>query len=141
MQTNPNMYPSASACLMNTLREEGFLSLYKGLAAPFIGQFFQNALIFAGESVALRYLEPNMNFHSEMSNKTVMNVFIAGSFGGLVQCAVLVPADLIKCKMQVDESRKGKKGKYNGSLDCIAQVVKKKGPFGLFKGFGITALR
>ena len=127
------------SCFVDCIRKEGFLSLYRGLAAPMFGQFLQGALIFAGESVALRYLEPDMKFQSEMSTETVMNVFLAGSFGGLLQCLVLVPADLIKCKLQVDMAN-GKRA-YGGNMDCINQVYRSEGIAGLYKGFGVTALR
>lgn len=139
LQMEPTRYPSAVSCLLDTVRQEGFLSLYRGLAAPMAAQFLQNALIFAGESVALRYLEPDMKFQSEMSSKTVMHVFLAGSFGGLLQCAVLVPADLIKCKLQVDLAH-GKRT-YSGNLDCIRQIYRSEGIGGFYKGLGVTALR
>ena len=139
LQTQPKQYPSAVTCFLNIVRKDGFLSLYRGLTAPFIGQFLQNALIFAGEGVALRYLEPDIKFHKEMSSKTVMNVFLAGSCGGLLQCLVLVPADLIKCKLQVD--RVEGKPAYTGNIDCIRKIYRKEGMSGFFKGFGVTALR
>ena len=68
-----------------------------------------------------------------------MNVFLAGSFGGLLQCLVLVPADLIKCKLQVD--RVEGKPAYTGNFDCIRKIYRKDGMSGFFKGFGVTALR
>ena len=139
LQTQPKLYPSALACFINVVRKDGFLSLYRGLTAPFVGQFLQNALIFAGEGVALRYLEPDIKFQKEMSSKTVMNVFLAGSFGGLLQCLVLVPADLIKCKLQVD--RIDGKPAYTGNMDCIKKVYRTEGLKGFYKGFGVTALR
>jgi Mitochondrial carrier protein len=143
LQTEPHIYPSALSCFAQTVSKEGFLSLYKGLAAPFFGQFAQNALIFAGESVALRYLEPNMTHHTEISGQTVTNVFLAGSFGGLLQCLVLVPADLIKCKMQVDHSsrKSGSQRPYANSLDCATKIYKADGLAGLYRGFSVTACR
>ena len=143
MQTEQRRYTTALACFVDMVRKEGFLSLYRGMAAPVLGQFVQNALIFAGESVALRYLEPDMKFQQNMSSKTVMNVFMAGSFGGLLQCLVLVPADLVKCKLQVDQAggASGRRPTYAGNIDCIRQVVRADGIGGLYKGFAITALR
>ena len=85
LQTEPDLYPSAYSCLVRTIREEGVRSLYKGMTAPLCAQFFQNGLIFTGESVALGYLEPEVDFDADMSPSTVRNVFLAGSFGGLLQ--------------------------------------------------------
>jgi hypothetical protein len=140
MQTEQKRYATGLACFLDMVRKEGFLSLYRGMAAPVMGQFVQNALIFAGESVALRYLEPDMKFQQNMSSKTVMNVFMAGSFGGLLQCLVLVPADLVKCKLQVDHAGGGKPT-YAGTIDCIRHIVRTEGVGGLYKGFSVTALR
>lgn len=124
------------------IRNEGFRSLYKGMAAPLFSNFFQNGLIFTGESLALGYLDPTVNFDEEnMSQKTVLNVFLAGSFGGFLQCFVLVPSDLVKIKMQVDHSTVGKKGLYSGSFDCLSKVYNNEGVKGLYKGFGVTAIR
>ena len=141
LQTEPGLYSSAYSCFTQTIRNEGIRSLYKGMAAPLCAQFFQNGLIFTGESIALGYLEPNVNFDADMSPSTVRNVFLAGSFGGLLQCLVLVPADLVKCKMQVDHSTKGHQGRYKGSLDCFSSVYNNEGMRGLYRGFGVTSVR
>ena len=141
LQTEPGAYPSAYSCFSQTIRNEGIRSLYKGMTAPLCAQFFQNGLIFTGESIALGYLEPDVNFDSDMSSSTVRNVFLAGSFGGLLQCLVLVPADLVKCKMQVDHSVTGKRGLYRGSLDCFSSVYNNEGMRGLYRGFGVTSVR
>ena len=112
------------------------------MTAPLCAQFFQNGLIFTGESIALGYLEPNVDFDADMSNNTVRNVFLAGSFGGFLQCLVLVPADLVKCKMQLDHSRVGsKQGLYKGSLDCFSSIYNKEVLKGLYRGFGVTSVR
>lgn len=142
LQTEPGVYKNALSCLTQTVRDEGFRGLYKGMTAPLCAQFFQNGLIFTGESIALGYLEPDVDFDADMSNSTVRNVFLAGSFGGLLQCLVLVPADLVKCKMQVDHSRVGsKQGLYKGSLDCFSSVYNNEGMKGLYRGFGVTSVR
>lgn len=141
LQTEPDLYPSAYSCLVRTIREEGVRSLYKGMTAPLCAQFFQNGLIFTGESIALGYLEPEVDFDADMSPSTVRNVFLAGSFGGLLQCLVLVPADLVKCKMQVDHSSAGKSGLYKGSLGCFSSIYNKEGVRGLYRGFGVTSVR
>lgn len=141
LQTEPGAYTSAWSCFTRTIRDEGIRSLYKGMTAPLCAQFFQNGLIFTGESIALGYLEPNVDFDADMSSGTVRNVFIAGSFGGLLQCLVLVPADLVKCKMQVDHSSTGKAGLYQGSLHCFSSIYYNEGIRGLYRGFGVTSIR
>jgi solute carrier family 25 carnitine/acylcarnitine transporter 20/29 len=142
LQTEPGVHKSSYSCFTQIIRNEGFRSLYKGMAAPIFSQFFQNGLIFMGESIALSYLDPTVNFDEEnMSSRTVFNVFLAGSFGGFLQTFVLVPSDLVKVKMQVDHSSVGKKGLYSSSLDCLLKVYSNEGINGMYKGFGVTAIR
>jgi solute carrier family 25 carnitine/acylcarnitine transporter 20/29 len=142
LQTEPGVHKSAYSCFTQIIRNEGFKSLYKGMSAPIFTQFFQNGLIFTGESIALSYLDPTVNFDDEnMSQRTVLNVFLAGSFGGFLQTFVLVPSDLVKVKMQVDHSSVGKKGLYSSSFDCLSKTYFREGIKGMYKGFGVTAIR
>ena len=143
LQTEPLKYRSGLECLVDVVKKEGISSLFRGMWAPLFGQFFQNALTFAGEGLALKYLEPDIKLSSkEMSSKTVANVFVAGCFGGFLQCLVLSPTDLIKCKMQVDGQMKdGKKNMYTGSIDCIRSIYHEGGMLAFYRGFAVTALR
>ena len=141
LQTEPKLYKSAYSCFMMTARNEGYRSFFRGMAAPLCSQFFQTGLMFTGESFALEYLQPGSNLNSNESAQTALNVFCAGSFGGLIKCLVLVPTDLIKCKMQVDQSGAGKASLYSNSVDCFSKIYKSEGIIGLYKGFGVTTLR
>ena len=141
LQTNPTKFTSAYSCFLYTLRNEGFQSFYRGMGAPLCSQFFQTGLMFTGESIALRYLQPHLDFSKAETTKTSVNIFLAGSFGGLVKCIVLVPTDLIKCKMQVDQPKAGKAQLYSGPLDCFSKTYQKEGIRGIYKGFGVTTLR
>lgn len=68
-------------------------------------------------------------------------IFLTHTQIGLTKCLVLVPSDLIKCKMQVDRCKNGKKGVYTGSFDCFMKVQQKEGIIGLFRGFTVTSCR
>lgn len=59
--------------------------------------------------------------------------FLAGGFGGM--CLVIVghPLDLIKVKMQTG-------GHYKGVVDATAQVVRKEGALGLYRGVSAPLL-
>ncbi len=134
LQTTPNI--TAWSCFRQLIKAEGFYGLYKGLSAPLFAQFFMNSLSFAGDSLAIKFLEPKLK---KGDNPNPMNTIIAGAFGGFVQCLVLVPSDLIKVKMQIEGMKSTKT--YNSTLHCLYSVVQNEGISGLFKGFTITALR
>ena len=141
LQTEPHRYSSAYSCFIQTVRHGGYQGFYKGMTAPLCSQFLQSGLMFTGESVALKFLQGSANLNTGNTSTTAMNVIISGSFGGLIKCIVLVPTDLIKCKMQVDQAGSGRKAKYSGTLDCLRKVYMAEGIRGLFKGFGVTTLR
>ena len=140
LQTQPNLYTSAYSCFQQTIRDEGYRSFYRGMTAPLLSQFFQTGLMFAGESVATHYLKSFESDTDQISRSSV-NIFLAGSFGGLVKCLVLVPTDLIKCNMQVDQGSQGRAPKYSGSFDCFRKIYNDLGIRGLYKGFAVTTLR
>lgn len=171
LQAFPNKYPSAIACLKHSMREEGLFSLYRGCLSPVIMQGFINSLLFIGESSALRILEPNLK-NGECTNR--INTFIAGSCGGILQCVVLVPSEVIKCTMQAGTGNDilTKSVKKTPKITILnttppthafapvtpssilsgnnfitktyltgANIYKTEGIRGLYKGFGVTALR
>jgi len=136
MQTSTKIYRSAYSCFLDIVQNGGYQSFYKGMTAPLCSQFFQSGLMFTGENIAMSYLEPNISLNDNINGSTrAAHSFLSGSFGGLLKCVVLVPADLIKCKLQVD------KGTYKGSFDCISKVFKNQGFNGLYTGFTASAMR
>jgi solute carrier family 25 carnitine/acylcarnitine transporter 20/29 len=67
-------------------------------------------------------------------------------FGGLAQCVVLVPSDLVKCRLQIQQVNSNSNDinnrKFqNGPLRCAYNILKAEGIGGLYSGFLVTALR
>lgn len=138
MQSFPQKFPTAFSTFTVTLREEGPLALYKGTLSPVLAQTALNGLIFAGERFAMHHLEPA---GPRSASPSPLNIYLAGMFGGFVQCFALVPTDLIKCKMQIDGCGSHVQRKYSGVIDCVTKIVKEDGIFGLYRGFVVTAFR
>mmetsp|Transcript_23639 Transcript_23639/g.39534 ORF Transcript_23639/g.39534 Transcript_23639/m.39534 type:complete len:357 (-) Transcript_23639:1503-2573(-) len=148
MQTNPKDYPTAFAGLRRVLNTDGYAGLYKGCLPPILMQGLINSLIFTGESVASRILEP----HKEPGvPSSQINSFLAGSAGGLLQCVVLVPSEVLKCTMQADESAAAAKvaggnttsasGAFQQTWEASGKIYRSDGIRGFYRGFGVTALR
>lgn len=161
MQTYSHLYKSSLDCFLQSIKADGFFGLYRGASSPIIAQGGVNALLFAGESAAMRYLEPDLKYGE--SGKP-LNVFLAGSYGGFLQCLLMVPSDVIKCNMQVGTlvetvpkeskvsmtssnpygflTKKARNtSKYTGLLDCITQIYRKEGVLGFYRGFAVSVLR
>lgn len=137
MQSLPAKFKTGLQTFSDTFRHEGVTAFYKGCSAPVAAQFVICALAFAGESFGIKMLEPE----ATRSTPSNMNAFLAGSFGGLLQCFALSPSDLIKCKMQVDSSSPTQKPQFNSVTDCVRQTVRKEGIAGLFRGMWVTSIR
>lgn len=131
---------SGLQCLTLMFKHQGFQGLYRGLTAPLFAQFFMNSLSFAGDSLALKFLEPTLK-KGEIASPS--NILLAGMFGGLAQCIVLVPADLVKVKMQMlgVGAPASKVVAPTTTLKCALDIVRTQGVLGLYRGFLVTALR
>ena len=105
-------------------------------------------MIFTGESVATKILEPNL-LPGEVASP--VNAFLAGSAGGITQCVVLVPSEVIKCTMQAGTlppsvmqaggSGSGISKAFAPTISTIKHIVKYDGILGLYKGLGVTMAR
>jgi len=167
LQTMPEI-KSPIICVKQLISKEGFLGLYRGITAPLTAQFFMNGLSFAGDSLAMKILEPNTKNHEKAK---FSNMIIAGMFGGFAQCIVLVPSDLVKCRLQVqnvsnfnsnsinnninnnninnnninnniyNNNNNNNTKIQNGPIKFALNIIKTDGIGGLYKGFLVTALR
>lgn len=138
MQSFPKKYKSAWQTFKLTVKEEGFLGLYRGSLVPIVSQVCINALAFSGDGFASKILEPNLKKGESMG---AVNSFISGCFGGFCQCFALAPGDLIKCRLQVDDVAGIKNRHYSGVMDCIIKTVKTDGILGLYRGMVVCAVR
>ena len=134
----PVMYRGAWHCFNHTLQTKGFLGLYNGLSAPLLGSMGENAILFFAYG----------NFKTllgEVPGKKELSLFelsLAGAGAGTVVPFVLTPVELIKCRLQVQNSMSSEFRAYTGPVDCIRQTLKTEGLVnGLYKGHGATLLR
>jgi len=65
---------------------------------------------------------------------------VAGSTAGLVQSLISSPMELAKTRLQLQREKCGGQF-FRGPIDCLRYVAKTEGVRGVFKGYGITALR
>lgn len=143
MQTMPWKYPSAIDCFMSAVRQDGWLSLFRGGPAPIVANVLINAVVFATDGIVMRILEPK---NRRKQDQKPINHIISGMVGGFTQCFVLVPFETVKVVMQVDGKAEGKgsapaRRQYSGTVDCAVKIFNKEGARGLYKGFVVTAMR
>ncbi|XP_028397785.1 mitochondrial carnitine/acylcarnitine carrier protein-like [Dendronephthya gigantea] len=143
LQTQPKVAPGELPqfagtldCAKKTVVKEGFRGLYKGMATPIFLATPMCAMFFLGSSIGKRLQQPQ-NPNGELSN---IQHFKAGMVAAVFATTVMVPADRIKCLLQIQQTSP-EKAKYKGPLDCAWKIFKETGIKGLYKGTAATLLR
>lgn len=67
---------------------------------------------------------------------TIMGHIVAGGLTGAISWGCAFPADVIKCRLQVDYE-----GRYNGFLDCACKSYREEGSALFRRGFWPCVLR
>jgi solute carrier family 25 carnitine/acylcarnitine transporter 20/29 len=144
MQVMPDKYSSTLSCARTIWKHEGIAGFFKGVWAPAYAQFVMGSLAFAGNEVTKKLLEPNLKPGEAIQP---VNGYIAGCVGGFMQCTVLAPTDVVKCRMQVSNvgtnapNTLSSQPAYAGTMDCAMKVLRVEGLGGLYRGFRVTCLR
>jgi len=133
LQTQAGLYKGTIDCLTRTVKEEGFMGLYKGVQSPLVGLAVMNSVMFLayGQSKVLIQSDPNTPL-------TIPQYLMAGALTGAVISFVEGPIDLFKSQIQVQRAGESK---YTGVFDCARQIVGRYGIRGMYQGLGPTFLR
>jgi len=129
-----------------SIKRDGFLALYKGLAAPLIAQPPMFALYFWGYSIGTEICKKVPGLHRKDGSVDFYAPAIAfsGAFSAIPGTLAMVPGERIKIamQMQVEEVAKGAKPKYTSSMDCFWKIRAEEGLVrGMFKGTAATLAR
>ena len=130
------MFKGTFDCAAKTIKNEGFLGLYKGMSAPMTGVAPIFALCFAGYALGRRIQQTEGN-----TKLTYPQTFVAGSFSGMLSTIITAPGERIKCLLQIQQASSGGERKYNGMVDCALKLYKEGGIRSIYKGSCATLLR
>ncbi|NXC95150.1 S2547 protein, partial [Certhia familiaris] len=146
MQTQRNPHPSITHqpvskpkyqgslhCLKVIIKEEGFGGLYKGCSALLCRDCSASAIYFLSYSALCDWLTPDGR-----NKPGFLVVLLSGGFAGVLAWGLATPMDVIKSRMQIDESEQHK---YKGLIHCVRESVRKEGAKVLFKGLGLNCIR
>ncbi|RLN69528.1 hypothetical protein BBJ28_00023529 [Nothophytophthora sp. Chile5] len=115
------------------LQHEGVRGFFKGMTSPLVGSAWTNAIMFATYERSLQLID------STPQTPTLQSVFYAGTIGGFCQTVALTPAELIKCRLQVQDGHESTR--YRGPWDCVKHIYQRNGLRGLFLGYTCTLWR
>ncbi|KAG5476884.1 hypothetical protein LSCM1_05216 [Leishmania martiniquensis] len=143
LQDDGKRYGGVLQCIRAISKEEGIVNgFFRGLPAPVIGAALENALLFVSYRSAIEGFQKVTYGHCGPSNREpYWAVSVAGAVGGVVVSQVLTPAELIKCKMQIQNTLPVEERIYKNSLECAAATYRRRGIRGLFRGHTAMMMR
>ena len=131
-------YKGIGDCFVRVVKEQGFISMWRGNMANVIRYFPTQALNFAFKDTIKTYVNP---FHKtrEPIKFFIGNIASGGAAGAASLCFVY-PLDFARTRLAVDVGKAGPDRQFNGLGDCIAKIFKSDGFLGLYRGFGISVM-
>lgn len=87
------MFKGPMDVLFRTVRNEGVLGLYKGMASPLMGIAAVNSLLFTAYNVSKRVISP-------FPDLSIAQIAAAGSMAGAANSVLASPVELFKIRMQ-----------------------------------------
>eukprot|EP00539_Tryblionella_compressa_P001329 CAMPEP_0178744988 /NCGR_PEP_ID=MMETSP0744-20121128/7062_1 /TAXON_ID=913974 /ORGANISM="Nitzschia punctata, Strain CCMP561" /LENGTH=304 /DNA_ID=CAMNT_0020398155 /DNA_START=188 /DNA_END=1102 /DNA_ORIENTATION=- len=147
------VYRGAWHCLQHTVENNGIRGLYKGISSPLLGSMAENAVLFWMYAHCKRWIafasggvDPIVASKTadqdDDDNMSLLQLSLAGAGAGFGAAFVLTPVELVKCRLQVQNSLSSGFRAYRGPMDVIVQTVKTEGiARGLYRGHASTLLR
>ncbi|KAI9709328.1 MAG: hypothetical protein M1820_003448 [Bogoriella megaspora] len=134
----PLQYTGPLDCFKQSIRQDGFRGLYRGISAPLTGAAIETSSLFlsyrlAQDALRATILPPN--------EPLPMSALVAcGGVSGAFTSLVLTPIELIKCKMQVPSESQARFHRP-GPLSLIASIYRHGGLLGFWHGQLGTLIR
>lgn len=125
------IYTGTIQCIRTIVAKESVRGLYRGLSSPMAGVALVNAIVFGVYgNVQKRWSDP----------ESLQSHFWAGTTAGLIQSIITSPMELAKTRMQM-QTQQTTGLRFHGPMDCVRHIHLMEGVRGLYRGFGITAIR
>jgi len=125
------MFKGPMDILVQTIRKEGFLALWKGMASPLVGIAGVNSLLFTSYAVSKRIISP-------FPDLSLKEIAAAGAMAGAANSVLASPVEMFKVRMQ---------GQYGSASDkrlrAIVSEMWVQWGFrkGIMRGFWVTVAR
>eukprot|EP00960_Hanusia_phi_P067723 766685-Hanusia_phi.AAC.2 len=137
LQTQPSppnhIYTGFIDCVRKTLTWEGPTGLYKGVAAPLLGQLFFRSALFWSNGLFVRWASDNGK-----KTPSYLMFGVGGSFAWAVGALIECPLQLASSQMQVQivkaKSNPAYTAEFTGVLNYISRAPSKYGVGALYTG-------
>lgn len=145
----PLRYTGPLDCFRQSIKQDGFRGLYRGVSAPFAGAAAETACLFFSYRVAQEALRAAGGLKPG-EVLPLGGLVTAGAMSGSVTSVVLTPIELVKCRMQVPlqspldptlPRNVGLSTRAVSPFAVIADVYRREGLSGFWRGQLGTFLR
>ena len=122
-----------------TVKDEGFLAVYKGVTPTLMGAMPYEGIKF-GTVGLLEKLFPRNEFDAGGGSASPTRKMLFGGIGGVMAGLITYPNDTVRRLLQVQGSR-GTAVRYAGYWDCVRQTYRAEGLARFYRGCGINIVR
>lgn len=134
----PLRYTGPLDCFKQSLRQDGFIGLYRGITAPLVGAALETSSLFFWERVG-RELLFKSDLYSRDKPLPLSALWLTGAISGAFTSLILTPVELVKCKIQVPADQIVRTA--TTPLSVIKEVFKHQGIRGFWNGQVGTLIR
>lgn len=161
MQTAPRgFYSGFVDCTLKTIRTDGLRALYSGSAPAMTRAVGENMVAFTVNE-SLKKMALHLKQHPSLwsfvslteaeaeqidsaTDETQLSLPVLcgiGAAAGFIHTIITNPAEVVKCRLQVQSNANATGILYKNSFDCFTQLVTKEGPAALWAGWAAFAAR
>lgn len=126
-------------CFQRCVKEEGFVSLWRGNWANVLRYFPTQAINFSTKDflygIFLKGVDPNTQ-RASYFGRSLLSGGIAGSFSLIF----VYPLDFARTRLGADIGKSEKDRLFKGLFDCCKKIIQKDGIAGLYQGFSVSVV-
>eukprot|EP00759_Apiculatamorpha_spiralis_P017708 PhF_6_TR23816/c0_g1_i3/m.33359/K15109/SLC25A20_29, CACT, CACL, CRC1; solute carrier family 25 (mitochondrial carnitine/acylcarnitine transporter), member 20/29 len=141
LQDSHSKYTGPMDCVKTMFREEGVRGFYQGVGAPLSGAMLETAILFTVYGRMVNWLSQPSGSNKEETTTTLTQYGIAGGTAGFVNSFALTPFELVKCRMQIQDTLPVQQRKYRGAFHAAVTIMRDESCRALFRGLTPTMAR
>ncbi|KAK5992379.1 Mitochondrial basic amino acids transporter [Cladobotryum mycophilum] len=162
--TDLSRFSGPLQCVMQTLRHEGVVGLYKGATPPLVGWMFMDSVMLGSLNVYRRVLAqhvfdagdwtPGAGPGTRFGLKAVggagdgptttylspVGHGVAGMLAGCTVSFIAAPVEHVKARLQIQYAARKSERLYSGPVDCVKKIYAHHGARGVYHGLSATLL-
>jgi solute carrier family 25 (mitochondrial adenine nucleotide translocator), member 4/5/6/31 len=117
-------------CIATTVRQQGVTGLYTGWSVTVAGSFIYRA----GQLGMFKQIQDMNPYQNDKGTMGVVSSFLSVTIARTAVMPFNYPFDTIRRRMMLQSEKPLSERLYKGSFHCAAQVLKKEGLKGMYKG-------